>query len=239
MTLTRRQFLTTAGGAAAVSLSLSRPGAAATTIEEETPEYVTRSYDEALLDTYRPTLVTRDLDVQPELTGYVARSSEHDTTMLVYWAEYPFQEGVAGGYDSHFGDHEPVYVEVDESVGELVGVSYSAYHWLRAWTPSPPLSGESHPQLYVVNPYHHYTQTSEAGDLLDVTHLDDDRLQSWWDNGWDEAIHLRTLTVPWIMTGTTGRSDWWQDTVGAFSFEATLRRTYLSLGFYGAEESDL
>lgn len=242
---TRRTFL--AGGAAlAVG---SRPVAAQSksTLAEETPEHVTREYDEALLEKYQPYLVVRDLgsNTPTALFAYVARSPEYDHTVLVYWAEYPFQDGVSpfGGSlsDSHFGDHEPVYVVVDEELDELVEVVYSGYHWMAAGTRAPTATTDAtgvHPTLHVVDPWHHYFQTPEEGVAVELRHLSDDVLQAWLDNGWDEHIHIPSLTTPWVMTGRNGRSDWWQDDVGTFSFEATLRSFYLRIGWYGADGID-
>lgn len=216
-------------------------------LQEETPEHVRRSYDEDLLKRYRPLLVTRDLgsNTPTALFAYVSRSPEYEHTILSYWAEYPFQEGVSpfGGdlSDSHFGDHEPVILSVDEQTNELVEVVYSGYHWMAAGTQAPPVVENEtgiHPKLGVVNPWHHYYQTPEPGVEVPLKHLSDDRLQGWLDNGWDEHIHIPALTTPWVMTGRNGRSDWWKDDVGTFSFEATLRRFYLRLGWYGADGVD-
>lgn len=241
----RRQFLA-AAGVAAVGVG-AQPASAERSwqsIADDAPDHITRSFDEALLEDYKPYLVIRHLgsNTPSALYGYVARSTEFDYTMLVYWAEYPFQDGaIPGGWDSHFGDHEPIYVRVDEQEGELIDVSYSAYHWLRGWTATPVLSESegTHPLFYVADPWHHYTTTAEEGVNIDLATLDDDELSTWWNNGWDEAIYPQALTEPWIMAGANGRSDWWHETAGSFSFEATLRQVYLTAGLFGADQSDL
>lgn len=238
MNTTRRAFLATVG-AAAVGTST----AAAQTddaLADATPDHVQRSYDEELLKQYRPLLVTRDLgsNTPTALFAYVSRSPEYDHTILSYWAEYPYQEGIVG-YDSHFGDHEPVILSVNEQKDELVEVVYSGYHWMAAWTESPPVVEDetgTHPTMYVYEPHHHYTLTAESGVEVELQHLSDDRLQAWLDNGWDEHIHIPALTTPWVMTGRNGRSDWWKDDVGSFSFEAALRRIWFRLGWYGADD---
>lgn len=234
----RRTFLrrvvtpsSTVAGLALGATGISR----ANVVAEDRPAHVSRRYDESLLQEFKPYLVTRDLgsNTPNALFGFVARSTEFDHTMLVYWAEYDFQKGVVLGYDSHFGDHEPVYIRVDEAANEIVDISYSAYHWLRGYTPLPPVDSDTgnHPLLHVVDPWHHYYTTAEEGVDVDLTELTDETLQAWWDNGWDEAIHLRSLSVPWVMAGSDGRKDWWQDSAGGFSFEATLRRYYYPLRF--------
>jgi hypothetical protein len=243
MPVSRRSALRTAGFVTAASAAVatgSHRAAAASPVTDATPDHVTREFDETLLNRYKPYLVTRDLgsNTPNALFGYVARSPEFDYTMCVYWAEYDFQRGVALGYDSHFGDHEPVYVRVDEETDELVDVAYSAYHWLRGWSATPVLAQGSgaHPLLHVVDPWHHYFLTAEEGVDVDLAHLDDTTLEAWFDNGWNDAIHVRTLAVPWVMGGADGRSDWWKDSVSAFSYEAGLRRYVYPL-LYGVNEN--
>lgn len=129
-------------------------------------------------------------------------------------------------------------LRIDEDTNSLIDVSYSAYHWLRGWSNTPVLSESTgdHPLLHVVHPWHHYCLTAEEGIDVELKHLDDATLQGWFDNGWDEAIHVRTLSVPWVMMGADGRSDWWQDSVSAFSYEAGLRRYVYPL-IYGVNEN--
>ncbi|AUV84692.1 hypothetical protein C2R22_24500 (plasmid) [Salinigranum rubrum] len=242
--ISRREYLhrvaTPTGLSAGLVVGATSVAAAVSAVADDTPSHVTREYDAELLDQYKPYLVTRDLgsNTPNALYGYVARSPEFDYTMCVYWASYDFQRGVALGYDSHFGDHEPVYVRVDEETDSLIDVSYSAYHWLRGWSATPPVDANSgsHPLLHVVDPWHHYYQTVESGVSVDLKHLDDATLEAWFDNGWNEAIHVRSLSVPWVMAGADGRSDWWRDSVSAFSYEASLRRYVYPL-LYGADEN--
>ncbi|RDZ49524.1 hypothetical protein C5C07_20290 [Haloferax sp. Atlit-4N] len=243
---TRREYLRTSGKALATGALVggvfSVGAAAANAIDDATPEHVTRTYEPDLLNRYKPRLVVRDLgtNTPTALYSFVARSTEFNDTVLVYWASYPFQEGVALGYDSHWGDHEPIYVRINEDRDEILDVAFSAYHWLRGWNPSPPTvlgdtEGAVHPTFHVVNPWHHYFLTTEEGVDVDLEHLSDAELQAWLDNGWDEAVHLPSVTQPWVMTGADGRTDWWLDTVGSFSYEAGLRRYVYPL-LYGPGE---
>lgn len=241
----RREFLAAAGGTgAAVAMgSAAVAGSAAaqsSPTESVTPSHVTHSFEADLLERYRPLLITRDLgsNTPSALYAFVSRSTEFEHTVLSYWAEYPFQRGVALGWDSHLGDHEPVIVRVDEEAGEIVDVSFSAYHWLRGWTPEPSTNDNStgtHPTLHIVDPWHHYFTTVEEGVTVQLEHLSHDVLDSWWVNGWSDAVYLRGVAVPWEMMGSDGRSDWWADSMSAFSYEATLRR-FVYPYLYGVDD---
>ena len=219
------------------SAGLSTVGTASATAErlaEETPEYVTRTYDAALLERWQPRLRIQHLDIQPHSTyAYVTRSNEAETAALSYWHTYRGQNGVVGA-DSHFGDNEPVVLYVDEATDELVEVAYSAYHWFAGRTESPPTDGEGRPQFRAVKPWHNHTVTTEAGQLVDLRHLSDDELSNRLRNEW--PIHVPAIARPWVMRR---RSDWWaDDTVGPFSIERTLRQVYLTAGLFGADQVD-
>jgi hypothetical protein len=233
----RRRFLRAFGvaaGAGVATIGSARLVRAAS-MDERTPEYVTLSYEPDLLERYRPRLVLRNVDRAKflGLTGLVARSAEHDTTMLVYWTEWSHQEGITD-QDSHLGDHEPFYIELDESTDSIQQVIYSAYHWLAARNVSPLTDGNQHPLAYVVSPWHQYSLTSEVGDLMDVDDLTAE-FPSWLANGLDESLHPGAVGEPWIMRS---RDSWWRrGTFGVSSSEYLWRFGY-RFGLAGADQSD-
>lgn len=96
--------MTVAAGATALSTLGSTRASAASVVADDTPDHVTHSYDEQLLERFKPYLVTRDLgsNTPNALYAYVSRSPEYEHTILSYWASYDFQKGVVLGYDSHF-----------------------------------------------------------------------------------------------------------------------------------------
>ena len=172
---TRRDVLRRLGAAAvplagAATVGVGRSGATVAELESETPEYVSREFDEALLSRWQPRLRISHLDIQPHTTyAYVTRSQEQETVALSYWHTYRGQNGVVGS-DSHFGDNEPVVVYINESTDELVSIAYSAYHWFAGRTSEPPTDGDGRPQLYAVKPWHNHTVTTEQGQLVDLEH---------------------------------------------------------------------
>jgi len=236
----RRQALAGSGAVAIGSVTLARTARAAPSLTDNTPDYVTRSYDEDLLEKYQPMLDLSATDETPTITGYVARSADHDTTTLNYWAMYTHQDGISTS-DSHFGDSEPVVLEVDEEAEEIVSLYYDGYHWFVARSSSPPVhttEGGMHPTLWVQGDYHFYTQTTKEqmgtnSDLLGVTEWTDAEIQGKLDNGW--PIDIRTLTVPWSLSA---KADWWGDEIGGGAVGRLLQRTYLMLGWQGADDAD-
>lgn len=236
---TRRDVLRRLGAAAvplagAATVGVGRSGATVAELESETPEYVSREFDEALLSRWQPRLRISHLDIQPHTTyAYVTRSQEQETVALSYWHTYRGQNGVVGS-DSHFGDNEPVVVYINESTDELVSIAYSAYHWFAGRTSEPPTDGDGRPQLYAVKPWHNHTVTTEQGQLVDLEHLSDDRLSDRIRNDW--PIHVPAIARPWVMRR---RTDWWaDDTVGPLAIERILRRAYLAAGLFGADQVD-
>lgn len=198
------------------------------------PDHVTLTYDESWLQTYRPMLVLRELDVRPNsMHAWRATSTEHDLDVGCYWAEYPYQQGVSE-YDSHLGDHEPIYVLVDGN-GDVDSVIYSGYHWLAARTESPTLYDGTHPQLYAVSPWHHYLMTGEQGEFVDLEPLTES-FSSWLDNGLEDDLDPGSVVNPWTMTA---RSDWWREDITGVSFNALYIRALYRAGFHGAEYTDL
>lgn len=232
MSVTRREFIratATAGGIATLA------GVASASHPDSQPDHVTLEYDAQTLKRYRPLLVLRELDVRPlALHGWVARSPEHETDICCYWAEYTHQDGVSD-YDSHWGDHEPIYVTVDSDTGDVSSILYSGYHWLAARTTAPPLYNDTHPKLHVVSPWHHYFTTTEEGMFVDLADLTDS-FSSWRANGLESSLKEGTVTNPWVMNS---RGHWWQDTAAGLSLNALYVRALLSVGFHDAERTDL
>ncbi|WP_135823075.1 hypothetical protein [Halostella litorea] len=190
------------------------------------PDHVTIEFDRGLLETYQPMLRTGHLKYRPNaLYGWVARSSQRDSLMLVYWADYDKQEGLTYK-DSHLGDHEPIYVKVDAATGEVLSVIYSAYHWLAASQSGilVPMYEETHPQFHVVRPWHQVRITEAEGvfpsirDFTAAIEADGRTFDSVFEK-WLVADHLAdslqpgTVTDPWRMTD---RDHWWRDLGASF-----------------------
>ncbi|PSO54347.1 MAG: hypothetical protein BRC31_01915, partial [Actinobacteria bacterium QS_5_72_10] len=131
--------------------------------------------------------------------------------------------------DSHFGDHEPVLVFVDSASGELGRVAASVYHWSKGQAPAEqvPLYDGTHPKLRVIDPWHHYTETTEDGVLEPVEDLSD-VYQSWLDNGLEDDLHPGANTDPWRMRT---RGHWWRDAAFGFSPTAVQIGAARRLGF--------
>jgi hypothetical protein len=256
---TRRQFLrATVTGIATVGLA----GRVAANHSGQRPDHVEIVYDAELLSRYQPRLdltavENNSKDTLPNgMFGWIARSPEHDVDCAVYYTEYPYQRGILlTGHDSHFGDHEPVYVYYNSTTGEVEEVVYSAYHWLRGRTRTPTLQDETHPVLSVISPWHQYslggvnTDTVELKSLGDGQVLDDPNrtteFEAWLDNGIEEHLQPGTVTNPWIMHGAQGRDHWWRDSVGGVSKDAIIVSAALKaskapfIDIKGASESDL
>lgn len=235
----RRAFLQLlAGGTALTAVSTAE----AVHTEEGQPPHVTLSFDQGLLETYQPKLVTRTLDVKPsQQYAWIATSPEHETDVYCYWTWYVSQRGLTG-QDSHYLDREPVYVFVDSTTGDVQRVLYSAYHWLKGSTSDPTLTDEQNPTLRVVERWHHYLLTDEVtGVYVPLSDLDT-TFEAWLDNGWEEDLYVGAAQDPWVMLD---RGSWWNETAVGFSFNEMLRRSYVRAsnltGFdiFGAGTTDL
>lgn len=253
MDISRRQAI---GGVAAGAAALASPGTAAAADNPE--DYRTEVepgvylvYDEAELLTLEPYLKTAHLDHQPaKVAGWIATTGSEnldetgaeDTNIAEFWVEYHTQSGVSP-WDSHLGDHEPIYVEYEPTPSgpEIHRILYSGYHWITARTAAPPTAedgaGNPHPTLMVNKPYHHYFTTTETGRFLSddvgMSNLHS-HLQGWLDNGW--PVHVPAVLNPWVMSW---RGSWWER--GAFGISAaeTFYRATHGAGLFGAEGSDL
>jgi len=242
MGTTRRAFIRRTGAGLAVgTAALGMTGSAAASHLENVPEHVTIEYSEDLLNRYRPRLVfpTEARDKLIGLYGWVARSNGYDTDALVYWCKYTHQEGWAASLDSHWGDHEPLCIEVDSQTGEVVRLRASVYHWLKGEVTgeSIPMYDDTHPMLRVIAPWHQYTapQPADSGAFVDVRDLTDagQGLDAWLANGLEESLYQGSCTEPWVMRS---RPSWWRNSQVAlgidlpFSLDAATVRTARRLG---------
>jgi len=177
------------------------------------PEHVTISYDQEMLEQYRPELVFSE-DSRNKflgLYGWVARSNEYDTDVCVFWCSYSHQEGWLGNLDSHYGDHEPLQVEVNSETGDIERVRASVYHWIKGEGPASEISmKDGRPHLEVVDPWHQYTAATSAGILPQVKDLTA-VFEDWLDDGLEDALHPGSSTNPWSMRT---RGDWWRREYG-------------------------
>ena len=164
------------------------------------------AYDESRLKTYQPETAVDHLAVQPTASyAAIYSSPERATDVYVYFLRYSHQEGVTA-VDSHLQDREPVYVLVDERTGEVERVVFSVYHYVKeTGTPSTlPMNG-SHVRLRVVEPWHQYLPTTDAGSRVRLKNYCE-AVDRWHADGW--AASVEATTNPWSMLD---RKSWWAD----------------------------
>ncbi|QLH83404.1 hypothetical protein [Halosimplex pelagicum] len=229
---TRRELLASAGAVAVGAGLAGRARAEAPARGDLVPSHATIEYDEDMLLKYRPRLQFSADEYSKflNLYGWVATSTALETDVCVYWAEYTHQEGVSE-YDSHDGDHEPIYVFVRD--GTVDKVVYSAYHWLRATSYAPALDG-THPLFRVISPWHQYTRTDTPGRLTtigDLTQVFD----QWLEGGLEESIAPGAVVNPWIMAR---RPHWWRRGTFGLSWDAMYVELLYTLGAHKAGDSD-
>lgn len=216
-TLNRRAFCRWTAALAVGSVAATRPAAA--DHFDHQPDHVTLSFDRSFLERYRPRLDLSAVKQNPDDTvpgamfGWKASSPEHETDVAVFFAEYPYQQGILPtGSDSHFGDHEPFYVFVDATTGEVREVVYSAYHWLRGRTPTPSIYNQTHVEATVVSPWHQYALGSVTdGEYVAVEDLTS-AFPDWLnDEDWHDHLEPGVVVNPWRMAGADGRQHWWRE----------------------------
>jgi len=234
--LSRREVLASAGSLAvgtglAVGLSGRARGAVARS--EYKPDHVSIEYDEETLLKYRPRLWFSGDEYESfiNLYGWLATSTEYESDVAVYWAEYTHQSGVSE-YDSHDGDHEPIYVHFRD--GAVQKVVYSGYHWLRATSYAPVLDG-THALFRVIEPWHHYTTDTVEGRLTSIGDLTG-TFDRWLEEGLDESLAPGTVVNPWIMSR---REHWWRSVVAGVSLDATYVSILHAVGAHKAGVTDL
>jgi hypothetical protein len=228
---TRRQFL----GATAAATGLALVGSpAAAEHPDRQPAHVTIAYDQSRLERYKPLIDIRPVDREllEGLFGWIAESPEHDTDVMGDWCRYRRQVSPwwAPG-TGHWGDHEPVQVEVDSDTGDPVRVRASVYHWIKGETRAEtvPMDGDN-PRLRVVSPYHQYTATGPDAAVRSLAVKDlTAHFDNWLANGLEADLVPGAAYNPWIMRT---ESDFWRE--GEFGLPAneTLRaETARTLGF--------
>lgn len=250
--ISRRDLLRVVGAIAVTGIGVSSiSGRSRATHSTRTPAFVDDpTFESDLLESYKPALITRDLDVMPTgIHGFVVRSEESDLTALTYWAEYPVQIRKSGhpAWVSHIGDHEPFYVflqyegTVDEQIDEVV---YTGYHWLKATSTDPPTTTDDRPIAYVFPDYHHYgiskaeTTDYAADDSIELKDLTSS-LPNWLD---DPDFHDSLAEKnggpaynPWLMFSR----DTWLRNESLTDWEKFVREIWLLVGIRGAKGSDL
>jgi len=240
-TLTRREFLQSAGTATALVATgglAGRSSASGHTAHwEAKPDHVTLDFEQAAMETYRPRLEIHHLDVEPTaFYGWRASSPEHDTDAYVFFLKFPTQRGL-GPFDSHLHDREPFYVFVDPSDGTVQEVAYSGYHWFAARNTSPPTDGDTHVTARAVNPHHHFVLSSESAIREDVA-VESlvDEFDIWLSNGWGESLAPGAATNPWLMRS---RESWWREKDWKDSVALAIYDAYRLAGLEGADEADI
>lgn len=208
--------------------------------EDSLPEGAYIEHDPDYLAEYQPRFLMNEEDVEvfEALRAWAVKSNDYATDALVYWMEYSEQEGVTQ-YDSHPGDHEPVYVFVDSERGIIREVVYSAYHWLAGRTYTPPTTdGGTNPTMHVVTPWHHTYPTPAVGRKPEVKQLHD-VFEDWLDDGMHEDLEPGLVHNPWRMASPGGREHWWRGSVAGFSAKEWYLSALRSAGYHvttGMEE---
>lgn len=245
--LTRRKFIKATGTAAvAASVGTGSVSAKETSGGREQPDHV--YYDEAVLDRFKPKLITTDVEFSPTLHGFVADGSvaERNTSVCVYAARYPYQKGYSS-LDSHAGDREWYYVFVKNmgTTDEYIErIEYAAYHWLRGTSQEPPMTDDGHPVAYVYEKHHHYSHQQaearyeEAPNSAEEFAVEDltQSFPDWLENGLDDPLAPGVVYNPWKMLD---RASWWHDEEQILGTNYLLAKAWLWIGIKGADGVDL
>jgi hypothetical protein len=230
MRVTRRQYLATAGAAAA---GLGAVGTVAADHDQALPDHVSLTFPREEMEQYRPLLATpsnADFD-SPTWYGWKASSPEQTYDCYVYFAFYEGQTGWSYA-DSHRGDREPFYVFVHSDFGEVREVVYTGWHWMAARSDAPNVyypdgSDGKHVTARTYAPHHQFrlSQTTD-GALFDVEPLGTDRdapfepdaqshvtFERWLAGAnstgpWEDALAPGAAQNPWVMKS---RDSWWRD----------------------------
>lgn len=234
--------------ASAAGTIILASGSATASHAESQPDHVTITADDtAFLRSYRPYLDLSNVPYsnRPTLYGWKATSNEHETDVAVYVAKYAVQRDVLQ-LTSHVGDHEWVYVFVNDD-GTIDQVAYTAYHWLRGYvtTPSTFVDDDGpHARLEVAPTYHNYLPTeSDSGVLLDVEPLGRPDDQSgpfyrWLDNGMEKDLAQGSVHNPWLLDSDGPLSSWWSKE-GTSQINIYIVSAWAFAGIAGADNADL
>lgn len=239
--ITRREFCRKA---AAVTLGTAgASGVVAADHYDRQPEHVTLSYERDVLKKYQPKLVIDHLGVQPEaMYGWVARSEAHETFVCCYFTVYTHQESawyIPTGGDAHFGDHEPVQIEVDEDTGDPERVRASIYHWQKEETHAnrvPMDDSGNRPLLYAFKPHHHYRAAAPDESAVDIQLEDLTSVFADWlegktsGDGLEDELKTSAMTNPWTMQT---ESSFWHNDIGSFSKTAAYVSVMRTTGLGG------
>lgn len=248
-----------AGGTTGVTtLAATSAPASARSVDEYVAEQDTNttiSEDTEWLERYRPALdlAAVPYDNRPTLYGWKATSPDRDTDVAVYATEYAVQKDFLT-LTSHAGDHEWIYVFVDSASGEVVEVSYAAYHWLRGYLLNPPVDGSDggdHPTFAVAKTYHNYipTTASSGGVLLDVRGLGDPSSASgpfyqWLANGMADDLEPGAVHDPWQLDSEGPLDSWWardgSGSLNRYIVDAWATLAFgVGIGIRGGDDADL
>lgn len=200
-------------------------------------------YDEFRLRKYQPKLVM-DQDTRRRfkgLFGYVAESENEDTFVCCYWMQKTHQDGLPIiNKDSHLGDHEPIYVFVDEDSEDVETIVYTGYHWYASEiTPENTLmtsdraADETHANFEVIDPWHHFSRVPTDGThgaFFELKSWPEHR-DSWMDNGFYDPAQPEAIEDPWTMMERDG---WWRDG----SFDKRMASVWRVLGLRGGDQTD-
>lgn len=240
---TRRDVLRGLGLAVAAAGGASVPALAQSDYPhwDAKREHVTLRYEEQTLLQYAPRLIFEQeaREKFQYLRGWTATSPEYDHDWHVYVALYTNQEGF--GPDTHLGDTEWYYVASNPDTGETEQVVYDAYHWLAGKLGAEDITLDgTHPVAKVVSPWHPYAHSGvDADQAVAIDEIGDltERFDGMLANGLAESLQPGTVVNPsWMAPG--GRTHWWRNDVGDFSFDAMYARTLYRLGFAGADSAD-
>lgn len=200
-------------------------------------------FDRSFLERYQPYL-DMSLSVRnasPTHHGYKVTSEDWEFDWACYWMQLAVQDGmfILADQDSHLGDHEPVYVAVDKTDGEVDRAIYSAWHHMvGAQRQSGLVLQEeradypTHPTFRVdPNHHHYYNATEPGGTLLDPLQNWLDVRDRWIDNGFYESTSAEAIEAPEVMLE---RGTWWADG----TLDARLAPWFHRFGFGGARGAD-
>ena len=237
-----------AGLASAVTLGAATSSATATNPSGASPLETTdhiveiRDGTDELLE-YAPKLYVPPAEARrtrSETTGqygWIAESEDYDVSAYYYWTRYSTQRSSLAyigldadavripltdwefGFDSHFLDHEPtiVFVEDDGSVDSVV--TTGGHHYaLEISGRFGNFSRDRHVNLSVIRPWNHYIEAprdvegtlvddyphSEFGSWLDVRDV-------WFSNGRYENTATEAIEDPFVFYGRDGRTHWWRE----------------------------
>lgn len=254
-TVDRRNFLKAAGSAvkvaagAAVGLGAAATGVAMARHVESLAgdDTIQITFDRDLLERYQPKLRISAEAKEKYLGQYAwaVSSQEYEYDVLCYWDAYSYQEGNVS-WTSHFGDHEPIFLYVDDS--GVVQDRFSAYHWYAGGGYQIP-TDDGHPVYEVVEPWHHHVRLADPANISDAEQMELKKLgtreelladdvttefESWLANGLEKDLAVGAGgTNPAIMLS---RPYWWATDYGPVSKNALKGTAWYFANLDGAEK---